>query len=129
MDLFLVYSQTYSENPSAVETIDRMISAFYDETTSWAKCFDNMYAIETVIPQEVDIYIPSAREELYNWVNGPNRQFEGLYRIINTGHWGDYGAFYLMEGNVVPLKLFWLDALWQEVKMKLPFAVLGLWVL
>lgn len=125
VDLFLVYSQSYSENDVAIKPMDEMIRTFYDDTTSWSRCFSNIYAIETNIPQELDLYIPSAREELSCWINGPNRQFEGMYRIIQSGQWGDYESFYLMEGDSIPIKPFWLDTLLLEVEKKHPFAVLG----
>lgn len=52
---------------------------------------------------ELDLYIPAAQEELYNWVNGPNRQYEAGFRIVQSGEWGDYDGFYLMEGDSVPV--------------------------
>ena len=55
------------------------------------------------VPKELDLYIPAAQEELYNWVNGPNRQYEAGFRIVQSGEWGDYDAFYLMEGDSVPV--------------------------
>lgn len=53
--------------------------------------------------KELDLYIPAAQEELYNWVNGPNRQYEAGFRIVQSGEWGDYDGFYLMEGDSVPV--------------------------
>lgn len=93
--------------------------------SGWSRCFDNIYAIEANIPPELDLYIPSAQEELYNWVNGPNRQFEAAFRIIQSGEWGDYDGFYLMEGDSVPVKNYWLDVLLGEINAYRPFAVLG----
>ena len=80
-DVFLFYSQTFSENDVAIKAVDTIIDQFF-EPGGWSQCFDNIYAIEANIPQELDLYIPSAQEELYNWVNGPNRQFEAAFRII-----------------------------------------------
>ena len=53
------------------------------------------YAIEANIPQELDLYIPSAQEELYNWVNGPNRQFEAAFCII----WKVGRVWFLSDGG------------------------------
>ncbi|KAL7545725.1 LOW QUALITY PROTEIN: hypothetical protein ACHAWF_009073 [Thalassiosira exigua] len=97
-DVFLFYSQTFSKNDAAVKAVDKILDQFY-EPGGWSWCFDNMYAIEANIPQELDLYIPSAQEELYNWVNGPNRQFEAVFPIVQSGEWGEYDGFYLMEGN------------------------------
>ncbi|KAL7535270.1 hypothetical protein ACHAXR_010651 [Thalassiosira sp. AJA248-18] len=123
-DVFLFYSQTFAENDIATKAVDAIIDQFF-EPGGWSQCFDNIYAIEANIPQELDLYIPSAQEELYNWVNGPNRQFEAAFRIIQSGEWGEYDGFYLMEGDSVPIKAHWLDVVISEVEVNRPFAILG----
>jgi hypothetical protein len=123
-DVFLFYSQTFSENEVAIKAVDTIIDQF-NEPGGWSQCFANIYAIEANIPQELDLYIPSAQEELYNWVNGPNRQFEAAFRIIQSGEWGDYDGFYLMEGDSIPIKNNWLDVVLSEIESNRPFAVLG----
>ncbi len=100
VDLFLFYSQTFSDNHEAVNAVDTIMEEFFTPG-GWSRCFDNIYAVEANIPQELDLYIPTAQEELYNWVNGPNRQYEAGFRIIQSGEWGDYDGFYLMEGDSV----------------------------
>ena len=69
--------------------------------------------------------LAAAQEELYSWVNGPNRQYEAGFRIIQSGEWGDYDGFYLMEGDSVPVKSYWLDVILGEINAYRPFAVLG----
>jgi hypothetical protein len=123
-DVFLFYSQTFSENEVAIKAVDTIIDQFF-EPGGWSQCFDNIYAIEANIPQELDLYIPSAQEDLYNWVNGPNRQYEAAFRIIQSGEWGDYDGFYLMEGDSVPIKSHWLDVVLSEIEVNRPFAILG----
>ena len=123
-DVFLFYSQTFSENEVAIKAVDAIVDQF-NEPGGWSQCFANIYAIEANIPQELDLYIPSAQEELYNWVNGPNRQFEAAFRIIQSGEWGDYDGFYLMEGDSIPIKANWLDVVLSEVEANRPFAILG----
>eukprot|EP00545_Synedropsis_sp_CCMP1620_P000295 CAMPEP_0119003900 /NCGR_PEP_ID=MMETSP1176-20130426/829_1 /TAXON_ID=265551 /ORGANISM="Synedropsis recta cf, Strain CCMP1620" /LENGTH=919 /DNA_ID=CAMNT_0006955545 /DNA_START=86 /DNA_END=2845 /DNA_ORIENTATION=- len=123
-DVFLFYSQTFSENEVAIKAVDTIIDQF-NEPGGWSQCFANIYAIEANIPQELDLYIPSAQEELYNWVNGPNRQFEAAFRIIQSGEWGDYDGFYLMEGDSIPIKNNWLDVVLSEIESNRPFAILG----
>jgi len=125
VDFFVCYSQTYSDNTVAIRAADEMITMFHDKTIPWTKCFDNFYAIETDIAKELDLYIPSAREELYSWVNGPNRQFEGTYRALQYNEWGEYETYYMMEGDAIPVKSFWLDTLREEIRDKTPFAILG----
>jgi len=123
-DLFLFYSQTFSDNEEAIKSVDEIMDEFFSPG-GWSRCFDNIYAIEANIPKELDLYIPSAQEELYNWVNGPNRQFEAAFRIIQSGEWGNYDGFYLMEGDSVPVKNYWLDVILGEIDAYKPFAVLG----
>jgi len=124
VDLFLFYSQTFSENDVAMKSVDEIMTEFFSPG-GWSRCFDNIYAIEANIPKELDLYIPAAQEELYSWVNGPNRQYEAGFRIIQSGEWGDYDGFYLMEGDSVPVKNYWLDVIMGEIKAHKPFAVLG----
>jgi len=124
VDLFLFYSQTFSENDVAMKSVDEIMKEFFSPG-GWSRCFDNIYAIEANIPKELDLYIPAAQEELYSWVNGPNRQYEAGFRIIQSGEWGDYDGFYLMEGDSVPVKNYWLDVIMGEIKAHKPFAVLG----
>ena len=81
VDLFLFYSQTFSENEVAMHAVDEIMTEFYS-VGGWSRCFDNIYAVEANIPKELDLYIPAAQEELYSWVNGPNRQYEAGFRII-----------------------------------------------
>ncbi|KAL7536273.1 hypothetical protein ACHAXR_010253 [Thalassiosira sp. AJA248-18] len=123
-DLFLFYSQTFSENDEAMVAVDKIMEEFYSPG-GWSRCFDNIYAVEANIPMELDLYIPAAQEELYSWVNGPNRQYEAGFRIIQSGEWGDYDGFYLMEGDSVPVKNYWLDVILGEINAYRPFAVLG----
>lgn len=149
-DLFLFYSQTFADSDTAMRAVDEIMNEFFSPggrfwlvylilfagvshglicksltKSGWNRCFDNIYAIEANIPPELDLYIPSAQEELYNWVNGPNRQFEAAFRIIQSGEWGDYDGFYLMEGDSVPVKNYWLDVILGEINAYRPFAVLG----
>jgi hypothetical protein len=125
-DLFLFYSQTYSDNAGAgaVKAVDQIMREFLSPG-GWSRCFDNVYAVEANIPEELDLYIPAAQSDLYNWVNGPNRQYEAGFRIVQSGEWGNYDAFYLMEGDSVPVKNYWLDVILGEIDAHRPFAVLG----
>lgn len=123
-DLFLFYSQTFADSPEAVAAVDEIIRSF-NEPGGWSECFDSIYAIEANIPPELDLYIPSAQEELYNWVNGPNRQYEAAFRVIQSGEWGEFDGFYLMEGDSIPVKTHWLDQLYGAIEKNRPFAILG----
>ncbi|KAL3806928.1 hypothetical protein ACHAXA_006643 [Cyclostephanos tholiformis] len=124
VDLFLLYSRTYTDSNDAVKAVDAIIEEFLSPG-GWGRCFVNVFAVEAGIPKELDLYIPEAQSELLNWVNGPNRQYGAAYRIVQSGEWGNYEAFYLMEGESVPVKNYWLDAIIGEVDAHRPFAVLG----
>ncbi len=47
------------------------------------------------------------------------------FRIIQSGEWGDYDGFYLMEGDSTPIKSYWLDTLLSEIEVNRPFAIMG----
>jgi len=96
--IFLFFSQTFADVPDAIVAIDSVMKTF-NEPGEWSMCSDNIYAIEANIPAELDLYIPSAQEDLYNWVNGPNRQYEAAFCIVQSGEWGKFDGFYLMEGD------------------------------
>jgi hypothetical protein len=51
-DVFLFFSQTFSENEDAIKAVDTIIDQFF-EPGGWSQCFDNIYAIEANIPQEL----------------------------------------------------------------------------
>lgn len=62
-----------------------------------------------------------------DWNLGPNSQF---YRFIlwlhaDGGSWGPATPFFYMEGDTVPRKPFWLDAIRASAADKAPFSVLG----
>ena len=67
-DISLFYSQTFSQNDDAIKAMDAIMNHFF-ETGGWSQCFGTIYAIEANIPQDLNLYIPSDHEELYNWVN------------------------------------------------------------
>lgn len=67
-DVFLFYSQTFSENEVAIASVDKIIDQYF-EGGGWAQCFDNIYAVEANIPADLDNYIPPMQEYLYNWVS------------------------------------------------------------
>jgi len=128
VDLYLFFSQTYAYDWAATRSVDVILGAFYADRArgeGWSRCIANVYAIEANIPKEVDLYIPAAQEELYNWINGPNRQFEAMHRLFQSREWGTYDAVFMMEGDAVPIKRDWLDAILAEVREHLPFAILG----
>ena len=124
-DLFLSFSQTYSNEEAAVRSVDVIIQNFYSGEYRWSKCFQNVYAVETNIEADKDNFVPSLQDYLFDWINGPNRQFERGFRLMQSGKWGDYESFYLMEGDSIPVRANWLPALLDDLEEKRPFAILG----
>ena len=64
-DLFLFYSQTFSENDVAMKAVDEIMQEFFS-VGGWSRCFDNIYAVEANIPKELDLYI---RKSLFQIVD------------------------------------------------------------
>ena len=134
VDLFLHYSETYDDavddqcqdgqDIGIIDTIMEMKKKHANNPDHWTRCFQNIYAIEGRIARDADLYIPSAQEELNNWISGPNLQFQSIYRTIKSGVWGSYEGFYLLEGDVYPRKKYWLDALVSEIHSQKPLAIL-----
>lgn len=124
-DLFLSFSQTYANDKRAIESVDIFIQNFYSGEYQWSKCFRNVYAVETNIEEDRDNFIPPMEEYLADWINGPNRQFERGFRLIQSGRWGDYESLYLMEWDSIPIRANWLPALLDDMETKRPFAILG----
>ena len=130
VDLFLHYSQSYDQpdiGQYSIGTANKIIEMKKKHANNpdhWTRCFQNIYFIEGRIARDADLYIPSAQEELYNWVAGPNLQFQSIHRTIQSGAWGSYEGFYLLEGDVYPRKKYWLDALVSEILFQKPLAIL-----
>ena len=124
VDIILIFSQNLSESVSASKAITRLYEIF-EATNGWNGCFDNFYAIDVAVEPSMDLYIPSEQMENKNWVNGPNRHFERSVRAIQQNDFGHYEYMYLMEGDSVPVKKYWLDALMDEIIKNRPFAILG----
>ena len=133
VDLFLHYSQSYDDavddqcqdSIGIIDTIMEMKRETAHKPDHWTRCFQNIYAIEGRAAREADLYLPSAQEEMNNWISGPNLQFQSIYRTIQSGVWGSYMGFYLLEGDVYPRKKYWLDALVSEILSRKPLAILG----
>uniref|UniRef100_A0A7S4SJM4 Uncharacterized protein n=1 Tax=Ditylum brightwellii TaxID=49249 RepID=A0A7S4SJM4_9STRA len=133
VDIFLSFSQTYEASPNTLSSINTIIDKFNAESTeneiSWSKCFRNIFAIEANILDDDDLYLPNQARRNMMWVNGPNRQFSAAMRSITGGDFGKYDAMFLMEGDCVPVKEYWMDSLRKEAERSFlehgPFAILG----
>ncbi len=67
-DVFLFYSQTFSENEVAIKSVDTIIDQYF-EGGGWAQCFDNIYAVEANIPADLDNYIPPMQGKVYSFMH------------------------------------------------------------
>ena len=91
----------------------------------WGACFQNVSAFGVDIPAKLDLYDSKSQSKDTMWVNGPNRQFEKAIRKLQSNQERHYDVVYLMEGDSVPVKPYWLDAIYNEIKSNKPFAILG----
>mmetsp|Transcript_26422 Transcript_26422/g.55787 ORF Transcript_26422/g.55787 Transcript_26422/m.55787 type:complete len:542 (-) Transcript_26422:97-1722(-) len=103
----------------------KKIQEMWRETNGWGGCISSVDLMFANIDKEYDIYANffDKEEGYYNWVNGPNRQFERLFRFIQKTK--KFDVWYLMEPDSHPRRDFWLDHLLEEVREKQPFAMLG----
>jgi hypothetical protein len=120
VDLFLSFSQDLSRSQASREFIRR----FRTRQGTWRKCFKNIIILECKIPPGEDLYKPLEQFHNMNWVNGPNRQFERTNEAISSTR-GLYEAWYLMEGDSVPVAPFFLETLMAELKRATPFGIFG----
>ena len=98
------------------------VRALQESTATWRRCFGSIDILGANLTAEQDVYNPGG--DGVDWNTGPNMQF---YRIVNylTVHGGAYDVFFYMEGDTVPRKAGWLDALREAVVEYTPFSVLG----
>ena len=130
-DLFLSYSQSYDGNNTSALDADKSTQFLIDNFQSfpWSKCFQNVYRIETNTPEDQDLYLPSEMDNPL-WVNGPNQQFVKSMNIIQDFHVPDshtrqvYDYVFVMESDVLPIKVNWLKNLMEEAQQK-DFCMLG----
>eukprot|EP00957_Ditylum_brightwellii_P081248 6180470-Ditylum_brightwellii.AAC.1 len=119
----------YKASPDAAKSVTDLMDNFNAQTSSWAKCFRSIRAIEANIPAEEDLYLPNEISRNAKWVNGPNRQFSAAVHSITSGAFNEYDVMFVMEGDCVPVKEYWLEALLEEAEESFgvfgPFAILG----
>ena len=120
-DLFLVYSQSLETSPRAQEAVGRVTDRFH-KNNGWGHCFGEIFAVDADIQSDLDIYQPKEQDTNPLWVNGPNRHFE---RIVRVGQAEGFDTLYLMEGDSVPVKAYWLDSLMLDAELNRPFTILG----
>ena len=105
---------------SSYESIKRIM----EKTDGWSGCVSTVELSFANITKEEDSYGDyfSRPGGYRNWVNGPNRQFERLFRYIQSER---FDVWYLMEPDSYPRRNFWLDSLVNEIRTAAPFAILG----
>jgi hypothetical protein len=123
-DLVLVFSQNLETSYFAKNAVNAVMDKF-KATNGWGACFQNISAFGVDIPAKLDLYDSKSQANNTMWVNGPNRQFERAIRKLQSNQEGSYDVVYLMEGDSVPVKPYWLDAIHNEIKSNKPFAILG----
>lgn len=122
VDLYLVFSRNLEDAKKTNDVVQNILEA---HTAPWRKCFREVTALSAGIHPEDDIYNPALQDTNVKWVNGPNRQFERTFRMLQQK---EYEVMYLMESDSVPLKENWLSMLVQEMENLAPFSVMGRYV-
>eukprot|EP00978_Attheya_sp_CCMP212_P036454 scaffold165419_cov54-Attheya_sp.AAC.5 len=122
VDLFLVFSQNIEKSPIANDAIGK-VTQIFEQTHGWNSCFHSVTAIGVDIPAHLDIYEPAQQSTNPLWVNGPNSQFIKTLRHVQQE--GSYETMFLMEGDTVPVKPYWMDKLLVDIEEQRPFAILG----
>ena len=138
VDVLLSFSQNLEDYPEAAENVARVLRLFGKDgdgdgnegktnldRAPWSRCFRNVHTISAKIEPVDDIYHPAEAHRNPLWVNGPNRQFASSLRSAMSGEFGSYDAVFIMEGDCVPVRDYWLDSLLDEAEGAAPFAILG----
>ena len=138
VDVLLSFSQNLEDYPEAAENVARVLHLFGKDgdgdgnegktnldRAPWSRCFRNVHTISAKIEPVDDIYNPAEAHRNPLWVNGPNRQFASSLRSAMSGEFGSYDAVFIMEGDCVPVRDYWLDSLLDEAEGAAPFAILG----
>lgn len=128
-DLFLSFSQSYSQSPDVRKETNQVNQIFHSNKWGNQGCFQNLKTIEANIPLEEDMYEPSLSQIDSMWVNGPNRQFESAFHTLQSmtsaSSESGYDVMFLMEADSKPVKSYWLDSLVEEITQQSPFGILG----
>jgi hypothetical protein len=117
-DLVLVFSQSI-ENSSMAREVMKKVASMFEESEGFGRCFKQILGLGCNIEPEFDIYNPEQSNQHALWVNGPNRAFATTFRAMS-----DYGFFFQMEMDSIPVEKFWLDSLMNEIGGQ-EFAILG----
>jgi hypothetical protein len=124
VDIFLSYSQSYENYPPAQIATNKIINDFIKRRSykGWPRCIHNISTIDANIIPEIDLYLPEESQTNRMWVHGPNYQFvHGISQIMSLKQ---YDAVFVMEGDVLPVRDYWLDTLIKEAEED-EFVILG----
>lgn len=108
VDVMLVYSQSFEENPAALQAAQNVISSF-ESGTPWSSCFSSVRAFDAKLTAQEDVYDVRGYAARNDWANGPNSVFLFVMRSFRDGTFGNYDAFYFMEFDAVPVRDNWLQ--------------------
>lgn len=107
VDVILVYSQSFEDNPAAQQAAQNVITSF-ESGTAWSSCFGSVRAFDAKLTAQEDVYDARGYAARNDWANGPNTVFLFVMRSFRDGTFGNYDAFYFMEFDAVPVRDNWL---------------------
>ena len=125
-DLVLVFSGHLKNSTIARDAMEGA-RAIFEATNGFGNCFDKLLGLGCNIEPSEDVYLPMEASSNPLWVNGPNRQWEILFRAMLASNYSFFGLF---EMDSIPVHVNWLDALVEEIESQQDeFAILGRCVL
>lgn len=114
IDLILVYSQRFEDNPEASQAATAVVTSVESGSAAWSSCFQSARSFDARLSQSEDVYDSRGYAARSDWANGPNSVFMYVMRSFKDGTFGDYHAFYFMEFDAVPVRAGWLYTLVHE---------------
>lgn len=108
VDLILVYSRSFQENPLAQQATQNVINSFESGQAAWAICFRSITAFGANLSADEDVYDIRGYSARNDWANGPNMVFNFIMNSFYDGTFGTYDAMFFMELDAEPVRSNWL---------------------
>ncbi|CAL1139353.1 unnamed protein product, partial [Cladocopium goreaui] len=83
VDVILVYSQSFEDNPAAQQAAQNVITSF-ESGTAWSSCFGSVRAFDAKLTAQEDVYDARGYAARNDWANGPNTVFLFVMRSFRA---------------------------------------------
>ena len=101
-DLLIFFSKSLTKFSDIVDIINNVGSA-HTGTNDWRDCIHKMIGICCDIEPSLNIYNQQEFRTNSLWINGPNRQFEGIMHVVQRSSDGPYDFIRLMGMDIIPI--------------------------